>query len=92
MLETAQHDNPNLRRDALQRLRAQAINATLSRHLAALDRAIAENGELIRDILREQEAAAHLGALRAAATAAKRRIEDAAPDGARPAPSNGPGL
>ena len=59
-LETAQLDNPNFGRDAVKRLRALAINKTLSRHLAALDRAVAENGELIRDIVREQEADAHL--------------------------------
>jgi hypothetical protein len=60
-----QLDNPNLGRDAVERLRALAINKTLSRHLAALDRAVAENGELIGDIVREQAADAHLRALRA---------------------------
>jgi hypothetical protein len=34
MLETAQLDNPNFGHEALQRLRARAINVTLSRHLA----------------------------------------------------------
>jgi hypothetical protein len=60
-----QLDNPNLGRDAVKRLRALAINKTLSRHLAALDRAVTENGELIGDIVREQAADAHLRALRA---------------------------
>ena len=87
-LETAQLDNPNFGRDAVKRLRALAINKTLSRHLAALDRAVAENGELIRDIVREQEADAHLRALHAEAAAAKRQIDVA--EG--PTPSKGPGL
>jgi hypothetical protein len=55
-LETAPLDNRNFGRDALKRLRALAINKTLSRHLAALDRAVAENSELTRNILREQAA------------------------------------
>ena len=88
-LETAQLDNPNFGRDTVKRLRALAINKTLSRHLAALDRAVAENGELIRDIVREQEADTHLRGMRAEAAAAKRQI-DAAAD--RPTPSKGPGL
>ena len=49
-LETARLDNPHFGHDALKRLRALAINKTLSRHLAVLDQAVAENGELIRDI------------------------------------------
>jgi len=35
--------------------------------VAALDRAVAENGELIRDLVREQEADTHLRALHAEA-------------------------
>src|SRR5260370_5977610 len=87
-LETAQLDNPNFGRDAVKRLRALAVNQTLSRHLAALDRAVAENGELIRDIVREQEADTHLRALQADAVAAKRQIDIAE----RPTPSNVPSL
>ncbi len=79
VLEAAQLDNRNFAREALRRLRARAINATLSRHLAALDRAVAENGELIRDIQREQEAADHLHALRDDAAAAKQQLDDAMP-------------
>jgi len=74
-LETAQLDNPHLGRDALKRLRALAINKTLSRHVAALDRAVAENGELIHDIVHEQEADTHLRALQAEAAAAKRQMD-----------------
>jgi hypothetical protein len=70
-----QLDNPNLGRDAVKRLRALAINKTLSRHLAALDRAVAENGELIGDIVREQAADAHLRALRREAAATKQQVE-----------------
>jgi hypothetical protein len=87
-LEAARLDNPNFGHDGMKRLRALAINKTLSRHLAALDRAVAENGELIRDIIREQEADTHLRALHAEAVTAKRQIDVA--DG--PTPSNGPGL
>ena len=87
-LEAAQLDNPNFGSDAVKRLRALAINKTLSRHLAALDRAVAENGELIGDIAREQEADTHLRSLRGEAVAAKRQIDIA--DGSTPSP--GPGL
>jgi hypothetical protein len=73
----------------VKRLRALAIIKPLSRHLAALDLAVTENGELIRDIVREQEADTHLRALHADAVAAKRQI-DATAD--RPTPSKGPGL
>ena len=82
-LEAAQLDNANFGRDAVKRLRALAINKTLSRHLAALDRAVAENGELVREIVREQEADTHLRALRAEAAAAKRQIDRTA-DGPKP--------
>jgi hypothetical protein len=51
-LYTVQLYNPNFGRDAVKRLRALAINKTLSRHLAALDRVVAENGELTGDIVR----------------------------------------
>jgi hypothetical protein len=87
-LETAQLDNPHFGHDALKRLRALAINKTLSRHLVALDRAVAENGELIREIVQEQEADAYLRALRAEAATAKRQIDVA--DG--PTLLTGPGL
>jgi hypothetical protein len=76
-LETAQLDNPNFGRDAVKRLRALAINKALSRHLPALDRAVTDNGELIGDIVREQEADAHLRALRGEAAAARRQIDGA---------------
>jgi hypothetical protein len=73
----------------VKRLRALAINKTLSRHLAMLDRAVAENGELVRDIVGEQEADTHLRALRAEAAVAKQQI-DVTTDG--PTPSKGPSL
>ncbi|HTW51861.1 MAG TPA: AAA family ATPase, partial [Stellaceae bacterium] len=77
-LETAQLDNPNLGRDALRRLRARAINQHLSRHRTALGRAIAENGRLIHDLRREQEAPDHTAAAQVEATDPKRRINQAA--------------
>src|SRR3954451_13858510 len=55
--------------------RAGPACRALSRPLAALDPAVAENGELIRDIMREQAVDAHLRALRAEAAAGKRRID-----------------
>ena len=79
-LETAQLDNPDFGRDVVKSLRALAINKTLSRRLAALDRAVAENGETIGDIVREQAADAHL---RSEAAAAKRQIDRTA-DGPKP--------
>jgi hypothetical protein len=63
-LETAQLDNPNFGTRRGETLRALAINQALSRHLAALDQAMAEDGERIGDTVREQEADAHLSALR----------------------------
>jgi hypothetical protein len=90
MLETAQLDNRNFGREALQRLRARAINATLSGHLAALDRAVADNGELIRDVQCEQEATDHLRAFHDKAAASKRE-RDAATEDRPAAPSNRPG-
>jgi hypothetical protein len=88
-LETAQLDNPHFGRDAVKRLRALAINKTLSRHLAALDRAVDENGKLIRDIVHEQEADTHLRALQAEGVAAKKRT-NATANGSTP--STGLGL
>jgi hypothetical protein len=82
-LETAQLDDPNFGRDAVKRLRALAINQALSRHLVALDRAVAENGEIIGDIVREQAADAHLRALRREAAAAKQQTDRTA-DGPKP--------
>jgi hypothetical protein len=56
--------------------------------LAALDRAVAENGALVREIVRERKADTHLRALWAEAAAAKRQIDIA--EGSTPSP--GPGL
>jgi hypothetical protein len=84
-LETARLENPDLGPDMFRHLRSRAINASVSSHLADFDRAIAENGAMIRDILSEQEAAGHRGTPRVEAAGAKRRIE-------RTVPSVGPGL
>jgi hypothetical protein len=73
-----QSDNRNFGHDMLRYLRSLAINTGLSRHLGAFDRAIAENGTLIRDVLPAQQAADHLRSPRAETADAKRRIEKAA--------------
>jgi hypothetical protein len=79
MLETAHLDNPNFGRDAFQRLRSRAINARLARHLGVFDQAIAENGALIRDILREQQTAGGRGTTQAEAAVGDLGIAKAAP-------------
>jgi hypothetical protein len=89
-METARLENPAFGRKALRRLRSQALNASLGRHLAALEQAIQENGVIIRDMTKEREASDHLRALLAEATAAQRQIgaTDEGPINARP--SSGP--
>jgi hypothetical protein len=89
-METARLDEPAFGRKALRRLRSQALNASLGRHLAALEQAIQENGAIIREMTKEREASNHLRALLAEATAAQRQIgaTDERPINARP--SSGP--
>ena len=90
-METAQLDNPNVGRDAVQRFRAQAIDKQLSRHLDGLDHAIQENAALLRDAAEAREVAAHLRALQAEAAAAKRGMTP--PDATlAPRPGSGPGM
>jgi hypothetical protein len=81
-LETARRNNPNFGRDALQRLRARALNNALSPQLGALHRALAEDGALLRDIVLEQEADTKPHVLR----------DQAAAEADRPRPSLGPGF
>jgi hypothetical protein len=90
-IETAQLDNPEFGRDAVKRYRAQAVNESLSRHLAGLDHAMQVNAAEMRDAMQALEAEQHLRALRAEAAAAK---EDIAAAGTKktPAPSSGPGF
>jgi TrwC relaxase/AAA domain len=86
-LETAQFDNPKFGRDALKRLRARAINNTLSEHLRSLHRAVAESGALIDQ---EQQATIPSGVRRTEKAATKPEIDTANVD--RPRPSSGAGL
>ena len=89
-VETAQLQDSAFGRKALRRLRSQAINASLGRHLAALKQAIQENGAIIRDMDREREASDHLRALRAEAAAAERHIGATNEGSINPRPSSGP--
>jgi len=92
IMETAQIEDPAFGRKSLRRLRSKAINASLGRHLAALDQAIEENGAIIRDMTREPEASDHLRALRAdaAAAAAQRQIGVTIESASGSRPSGGP--
>ncbi len=90
-IETAQRDNPDLGRDALKRYRAQAINESLSRHLAALGAAMDRNVAERQEIAPTQEAAMHLRALHAEAAAAKRHLDAAGAPAGPAALSSGPG-
>jgi hypothetical protein len=74
-MEAAVQADPAIGKKAFSRLRAAAVNDTLSRHLSALDSAIAPNSNLSRDTAKGAEAAAHLAKLRAEAQAAAGRME-----------------
>ena len=89
-VETAQLQDSAFGRKALRRLRSQAINASIGRHLAALKQAIQENGAIIRDMDREREASDHLRALRAEAAAAQRQIGTINEGASGSRPSSGP--
>ena len=101
-IETAQLANPDAGSAAFRRLRARAVNDSLSRHLSALDHVMQQNDAALRETAQAMETAAHLRALRTEAAAAKREIDTAAAkpgagvtpqDAARPvAPSSGPGM
>ena len=101
-IETAQLANPDAGSAAFRRLRARAVNDSLSRHLSALDHVMQQNDAALRETAQAMETAAHLRALRTEAAAAKREIDTAAAkpgagvtpqDAARPvAPSSRPGM
>ena len=74
-MEAAVQADPAIGKKAFSRLRAAAVNDTLSRHLSALDSAIAPNSNLSRNTANGAEAAAHLAKLRAEAQAAAGRME-----------------
>ncbi len=82
-IEWAQITNPKVGREAVERIRAEAVNAALARHLTALDHAVEQNANALRDTLQAHETIEHLRALLAEAKAAKRQIDVAA--GNRPA-------
>ena len=77
-MEWAQITNPDVGREAVKRIRAEAVNEALARHLTALDHAAEQNASALRDTLKAHEAIEHLRALRAEAKAAKRQIDNAA--------------
>jgi hypothetical protein len=77
-MEWAQITNPEVGREAVKRIRAEAVNEALARHLTALDHAAEQNASTLRDTLQAHEAMEHLRALRAEAKAAKRQIDIAA--------------
>jgi hypothetical protein len=88
-LESAGLHDPDAGPKAFARLRAAAANESLGRHLSGLDRAIAENEALIRDVELARETTRHLRAMRAEAAAAARRIEAVSGDAPETAPRSG---
>jgi hypothetical protein len=89
----AQAQNPDSGREAVKRIRAEAVNAALGRHLTALDHAADQNAGMLRETLQAQEAMQHLRSLAAEAKAAKRSIDIAAESRPSPGPrSAGPGI
>lgn len=89
-MEAAQLEDPAFGRKTLRRLRSQAINASLGRHLTALEQAIQENGVIIRDMTREREASDHLRTLHAEVAAAQRQIGETNERASGFRPSGGP--
>jgi hypothetical protein len=84
-LESTTLHDPDAGPKAFARLRAAAVNNSLSRQLEGFDHAIAENEARIRDVEIARETTRHLRAMRAAAAAAAGQIE--AVTGAAPATS-----
>jgi hypothetical protein len=89
-IEWAQIKNPDFGQKIVKRIRAEAVNESLARHLTALDHAVEQNASALRDTLQAHEAMEHLRALQAEAKAAKRQIDVAARHG--PTTGNGPGI
>ena len=90
IMESAQLADPDVGPKAFQRLRAAAVNEALSRHLKALDAAMAENDALTRELRQGTEAAAHLAALRRQAADAAQRLQDASANSMVRKPFSGP--
>ena len=92
-IEWAQVQNPEFGQAAVKRIRAEAVNEALGRHLTALDHAADQNAGALRDTFQAREAIEHLRALTAEAKAAKRSIDAAAASGPAPGTrSAGPGF
>jgi hypothetical protein len=92
-IEWAQAQNPEFGREAVKRIRSEAVNEALGRHLTALDHAADQNAGMLRDTFQAHEAMQHLRALAAEAKAAKRSIDIAAESGRVQGPrSAGPGI
>ena len=92
-IEWAQVRNPEFGQAAVKRIRAEAVNEALGRHLTALDHAADQNAGALRDTFQAREAIEHLRALTAEAKAAKRSIDAAAASGPAPGTrSAGPGF
>ena len=83
-IEWAQVQNPEFGQAAVKRIRAEAVNEALGRHLTALDHAADQNAGALRDTFQAREAIEHLRALTAEAKAAKRSIDAAAASGPAP--------
>ena len=83
-IESAQLDDPDVGPKVVIRLQAAAVNQTLGRHIAALDRAMTENEARLGDISRLMAANAHLRGLRTQAAAAADQLAEVAPEPARP--------
>ena len=90
MMESAKLADPEAGPMAFRRMRAAAVNASLGRHLTALDHAMAENAARLAETLREAEAAWHRRAMRAEAAAAARQMAEAGPEPSPRGPSSGP--
>ena len=85
--------NPEFGQAAVKRIRAEAVNEALGRHLIALNHAADQNAGALRDTFQAREAIEHLRALTAEAKAAKRSIDAAAASGSGPGHALGrPGL
>ena len=92
-IEWAQVQNPEFGQAAVKRIRAEAVNEALGRHLTALNHAADQNAGALRDTFQAREAIEHLRALTAEAKAAKRSIDAAAASGPAPGTrSAGPGF
>ena len=92
-IEWAQVRNPEFGQAAVKRIRAEAVNEALGRHLTALDHAADQNAGALRDTFQAREALEYLRALTAEAKAAKRSIDAAAASGPAPGTrSAGPGF